>query len=52
MKTKRVSREKRELMKLLEIDLLNYKQFLGIHRDKERLDREINDIVEKLKQID
>lgn len=52
MNKKRISREKRELMKLLELDLLNYKSFLGVHYDKERLDNEIDRIVEELKQMD
>lgn len=52
MKNTRVSRKKRELMKTLELFLMNYKTFLGVHYNKEQLDNYISNIVEEMKQID
>lgn len=46
----RVSKEKRELMKTLEMLLLSYKHYKGIHY--ERLDSQIEWLVEKIKNLD
>ena len=46
----RVSREKRELMKILEMLLLSYRHYKGIHKDN--IDQEIEWLVEQIKNLD